>query len=106
MQTKIDVRFKNDRSVTVYSEDDVEDYLEWNKVLRGQRQDPKSDLRHVASIPPVIYVQWLNEEWARGNTKLKAFSKEMDEIVAKKLNDPDWAFLRVDGPQMRTGWRA
>ena len=74
---------------------DVELILERNKSLRGVEQ--KSDWgRHIASIPNVILVKWINEEYARGNVGLRIFSKEFDALIAKKLNDPDWKFLRVD----------
>jgi len=74
---------------------DVEPILERNKALRSIEQ--KSDWgRHVASIPNVILVKWLNEEYARGNVSLRIFSKEFDALIAKKLDDPDWKFLRVD----------
>ena len=93
---KTEIRLdKTDRSITVYSHDDVEDILENNKRLRSTPQ--KSDWgRHVASIPNVISVKWLNEEWERGNTNLRFLSKEWDELVAKKLKDPEWAYLRTD----------
>ena len=62
---------------------DVEPILERNKALRSIEQ--KSDWgRHIASIPK------------RGNVGLRIFSKEFDALIAKKLNDPDWKFLRVD----------
>jgi hypothetical protein len=74
---------------------DVEPILERNHALRGKPQ--KSDWgRHIACIPNVILVKWLNEEYARGNVGLRLYSKEFDALVAKKLNDPDWKFLRVD----------
>lgn len=74
---------------------DVEPILEHNKALRSQEQH--SDWgRHVASIPNVIYERWFNEEYARGNITLRPYSKEMDEIVARKLKDPEWAWLRTD----------
>jgi hypothetical protein len=43
----------------------------------------------------VILLKWLNEEHARGNTKLRLFTKEFDELVARRLADPDWAYLRT-----------
>ena len=54
---KTEIRLdKTDRSITVYSHDDVEDILENNKRLRSTPQ--KSDWgRHVASIPNVINVK-------------------------------------------------
>ena len=85
----------NGEDLTVRHVQDVEPILEWNKAARSMSQ--KSDWgRHVARIPNVIYVKWLDEEYAKGNTKLRMFTPEFDEIVAKKLQDPDWAYLRVD----------
>ncbi len=93
MLTRIDLG--KGRELTVVSEDDVEDILENNKRLRSEPQ--KSDWgRHIASIPNIICVQWLNEEWARGNVGLRLFSEEWNKLMAKKLEDPDWAYLRTD----------
>lgn len=87
-------------NMTVENVQDVSDILENNKRLRSIAQ--KSDWgRHVASIPNVIMTRWLNEEWARGNTTIKLFGKEMDELVARKLKDPEWAYLRTDSAQVQ-----
>ena len=89
------VLLEKDRSIVVASQDDVEGVLEHNKKLRSITQ--RSDWgRHVASIPPVICVKWLNEEYERGNNQIRFLSKEWDELVLKKLNDPEWKFLRTD----------
>lgn len=86
---------RNEKKIIAVTEQDVEPILEHNKELRSQSQ--KSDWgRHVASIPNVIMVKWLNEEYARGNTELRMFSKEFDELIARKLRDLDWAYLRTD----------
>jgi hypothetical protein len=73
---------------------DVEPILARNARLRevSQRGDWA---RHVASIPNVILVKWLNEEHARGNTRLRLFTREFDALVARKLADPDWQYLRI-----------
>ena len=89
------VLLEKDRSIVVASQDDVEGVLEHNKKLRSITQ--RSDWgRHVASIPPVICVKWLNEEYERGNNQIRFLSKEWDELVLKKLNDPEWKYLRTD----------
>jgi hypothetical protein len=75
---------------------DVEDIIENNKKLQNETQDRKSDFRHIASIPNIILEKWLREEWARGNSTLKWCGPEMDALVAKKLKDPDWRWLRTD----------
>ena len=84
---------------------DVEPILDWNK--RARTEDQPSDWgRHVARIPNVIYVKWLDEEHAKGNTSLRLFSPEFDAIVEKKLLDPEWMYLRVDKPALQKGWHA
>jgi hypothetical protein len=100
----VDFRFHQDGSkVAIEHVQDVEPILERNKMLRGEEQ--KSDWgRHVASIPNVIYMKWLDEEHARGNTSLRMFTPEFDLIVQKKLEDPEWAYLRTDKPALITGW--
>ena len=44
----------------------------------------------------MILVRWLNEEYARGNTALRMFTAEFKALVAHKLADSDWAYLRTD----------
>lgn len=84
---------------------DVEPILKWNRESRRDEQ-PSNWGRHVARIPNVIYVKWLNEEHARGNTALRLFTPEFDLIVQKKLGDPEWAYLRTDRPRLQAGWVA
>jgi hypothetical protein len=84
-----------DGDLVVHSRQDVESIIARNKALRGEPQ--KSDWgRHIATIPNNILLQWLQEEWARGNVNLKLFDAEFNRIVARKLNDHDWLFLRTD----------
>ena len=88
------------RLLTVEQIQDVEPILDVNSELRKQKQ--KSDWgRHIASIPNVIYVKWLNEEHAKGNTHLRPFTAEFDEIVQRKLRDPEWKYLRTDDAQVQ-----
>lgn len=80
---------------------DVEGILEQNKAMRAERQTSEWG-RHVASIPNVIMVRWLNEEYMRGNINLRMFTTEFDELVARKLKDPEWAYLRTDSAQVQS----
>src|SRR5262245_3638703 len=83
-----------DGQAIVRTTDDVEPILEHNKRLRTEEQ--RSDWgRQVADIPVVILLDWLNEEWNRGND-IKYLSREYYAMVWKKLQDPDWAYLRTD----------
>jgi hypothetical protein len=84
-----------EKTIIASATQDVEPILERNRALRSEAQ--RSDWgRHIATIPNVILLRWLNEEYVRGNTQLRMFTREFDELVAKKLRDPDWKFLRTD----------
>jgi hypothetical protein len=95
----------NGRDLAIEHVQDVEPILEWNREARRDEQRGAWG-RHVARIPNVIYVKWLDEEHARGNTGLRLFTAEFDEIVQKKLSDPEWAYLRTDRPKLQAGWTA
>lgn len=85
----------NDKDVIAVTTQDVEPILERNKTLRSEEQ--KSDWgRHVATVPNNVAYQWLVEEWTRGNKNLRMFSPEWMALVKRKLDDPDWAYLRTD----------
>ena len=99
---KLDVAFQREKKVDVYQKEDVEEVLEHNKQLRTMEQD--GDLRHIASIPNIILTLWLNQEWESGNHALRPFTKEFDAIIARKLKDPDWAYLRTDAPRHWLGY--
>lgn len=94
----------NGQDMAIRHTQDVEPILEQNKIWRTQEQ--KSDWgRHVAEIPDVIYVKWLDEEHAKGNLDLRMFTPEFDNLVVrKKLQDPDWAYLRTDMKQSTIGY--
>jgi hypothetical protein len=95
----------NGQDMAIEHIQDVEPILELNKLLRSEHQ--KSDWgRHVAEIPNVILVIWLDEEHAKGNSSLRLFTEEFDKIVQKKLRDPEWMYLRTDKPALQAGWSA
>lgn len=81
--------------ITVQRTQDVQPILDQNAALRSERQ--KSDWgRHVATIPNVLLERWLNEEWAKGNTTLKPSGPEFNALIRRKLQDPDYRWLRTD----------
>ena len=93
----------NGRDLAIEHVQDVEPILQWNHEARRDEQ-PSTWGRHVARIPNVIYVKWLNEEHARGNTSIRMFSSEFDAVVQRKLDDPEWAYLRTDRAKLQAGW--
>ena len=86
---------RTDKTIVASTWQDVAPILARNQALR--REPQRSDWgRHIATIPNVILVRWLNEEYARGNVGLRLFGKEFDALIARKLRDPEWRELRVD----------
>lgn len=78
--------------VTLEHVQDVTPILARNAALRAEPQ--KSDWgRHIASIPNVILVRWMNED---GVNVLGMSSEEWSKYIRRKLDDPDWRHLRVD----------
>lgn len=96
--------FVDDEKFTFVTVQDVEPILEQNKLLRSMEQTNTDGLKHVASIPVNQINQWLNEEWARGNTTIRFEGQEFEELIARKLADPEYAYLRVDGPTTSMGF--
>jgi hypothetical protein len=86
---------ETENRLTFVNVQDVEPILDLNKVQRSEEQT--SDWgRRVARIPNTIMLQWFYEEHAKGNVTLNMYSDEFDRIIALKLDDPDWAYLRTD----------
>ncbi len=82
----------NGDDLTVEHVQDVAPILERNAQLRAEPQ--KSDWgRHIASIPNVVLVRWMNED---GVNVLGMSSEEWGRYIRRKLDDPDWRHLRVD----------
>jgi hypothetical protein len=95
---ELHLHFDGNKTI-VETRQDVEDIIERNKTLQNIPQ--KSDWgRHVASIPNNILNKWLIEEWERGNF-IRAFGPEMDQLIERKLKDPDWRYLRTDSAHVQ-----
>ncbi len=97
---------RTEKLVIAETMDDVEPIMENNKRLQSEEQ--KSDWgRHIACVPDVQVVKWLNEEHARGNTELRYLGPGFDKWFAKKIKDPDNKAWRVDNPSnpFHLGWR-
>lgn len=91
---------KSDGSITFERWQDCQPILEHNARLRTMSQ--KSDwLRHRACIPNVIWEKWMNDD---GVNLFRLPIHELDKYLERKLRDPDWQKLAVDGPQSFWGW--
>ncbi len=74
-------------------EQDVQGSLNAIKQLRGDgpRAGKGKEMWHVAEIPNEIALKWMIEEGVNIFSDQEAFKK----VLKKKLNDPDYAYLRV-----------
>lgn len=94
-----------EKTLTFVNVQDVEPILDLNKAQRSEEQH--SDWgRRIARIPNSVMLQWFYEEQRKGNTSLQMYSEEFDWLVARKLEDPDYAYLRTDRPALQAGWSA
>jgi hypothetical protein len=93
----------NGKDLAIRHIQDCDAILDWNAESRRDTQDGDWG-RHIARIPNLLYVKWLNEEAGRGNVTLRMFTPEFDAIVKKKLYDPEYAYLRCDKPALQVGW--
>ena len=73
---------------------DCEAIIDHNKRLAtwDDGYTPSREMRRVASIPLVIYQQWMSEDGVNLMTMPKG---EKAAYLRKKLNDPDWRYLRT-----------
>lgn len=76
---------------------DVSGILDFNKACQNDPDflngfTPSGDMKHVARIPVLVLEQWWKEA---GRPAGGVLGKAMNEIIQKKLNDPDNKFLRT-----------
>lgn len=86
--------FDND-AVTVERVQDVEDIIEYNKLLRDQSQ-VGADFHQKWSLPNVM-IERFYLEYA-GDNAAPPMNGEFWAFVDKKMNDPDYAKFRTDNP--------
>ena len=87
--------YRDGKSIHVGTWQDVEDIIESNKAEQKLSQPKDSSFRKIATIPNTILTQWLYEEHAKGNIGLTMFTEEFDKLIFRKLQDPDWRYLRT-----------
>ncbi len=80
-----------DRTI-IESVQDATPVLERNKVLANADDggwSPSRELRRAASIPAIVILKWRSEEG------IDVFDRNHWPAVKRKLNDPDWRWLRT-----------
>lgn len=84
-------------SLLITRTQDVDAIIERNKQDQNDSSfrngySQSGDMKHVARIPLIMLEKWAQEA---GIPMSKVYSKEMGEIVRRKLNDPDNKFMRT-----------
>lgn len=81
----------NDEGGEVVSLQDVAPIIEQNRAAYDANDGYTADrsMRRVAYIPQVIIQKWLNEDG------LDVWNPEHKQRLMRKLNDPDWRYLRT-----------
>lgn len=100
------LHFDKSDAVTVERVEDVEPYLEHNKMLRDMPQTNTDGMKHCWSAPPVIYEKLFNEyNEGKNPPDLRMFGPEFSAYAHKRImTDPDLKAFRVGGYSFRTGW--
>jgi hypothetical protein len=83
----------SDGTFTIHRRQDAGPTIENNKALQSvpQRTD---GLKHIASIPVLIYEQWIQET---GGELMRMPSHEQAKFFRRKLRDPQWSYLLTTG---------
>lgn len=89
-------------SLNVKRTQDVAPILDFNKACQNDPDfrngyTPSGDMKHVARIPLVVLELWYKEA---GRPAGGVYGQAMNEIIRKKLNDPDNKFLRTGGGEI------
>jgi len=79
-----------DGFLTVQRRQDCEPVLERNKALQGIPQTRTDGLKHIASIPAIIFEQWVKET---NGELMRMPSHEQQKFFRRKLRDPQWRYL-------------
>jgi hypothetical protein len=87
---------RNDDSLTISHSQDISGILAENKRAREAAEGRKmGENVHIASIPSVIVIQWMKE-----GINVMAPNREDQKRIKKKLNSPEWAYLRTGGGRL------
>lgn len=80
------------KMTTIESVQNVEPIIERNKELAKtdhQKIGIKNCWWHTASVPNIIIEKWMREDG------IDFFNKDHWKAIKRKLNDPEWAYLRT-----------
>jgi hypothetical protein len=86
----------SDGKIEVYQSQDVKPFLEHNKKFESANEGGfKGDWHRMASIPPIVIVQWTEELKNQGADCINPLDKQNRKFLLSKLNSPEWNKLRT-----------
>ena len=86
----------SDGKIKVYQTQDVKPFLEHNKThMDAGSKGFQGDWHRMASIPPIVIVQWTEELKAKGADCVNPLDVKNRKFLLGKLNSPDWVKLRT-----------
>jgi|TARA_Y100000389_G_C17421368_1_gene496923 hypothetical protein len=96
LETFFHVNAEKGTTHTQYTQD-ISKILESNKIDRdiSSQQGVTPDMQKVASIPNVVVMEWLSE-----GINVMNPNEEDIKRIKKKLNSPDYAYLRTGGGRL------
>jgi hypothetical protein len=97
-QTDIVEHYSKDDSgkIKVYQTQDVQPFLEHNNThMNAGASGFKGDWHRMASIPPIVIVQWTEELKAKGADNVNPLDVQNRKFLLGKLNSPEWNKLRT-----------
>lgn len=97
-QTGIIEKYSKDDNgkIKVYQTQDVQPFIEQNKQDKSlATQGFKGNYHKMASIPPIVVVQWTEELKARGADNTNPLDIQNRKFLLAKLNSPEWNKLRT-----------
>ena len=92
LKTYHEYDWKEKKTQITYEQDDVSGLTWWTQEVANagmHEKQRKKDVWHAACIPEIICIKWRLEEG------IDIYNKDHWERVRKKLNDPDYAYLRT-----------
>lgn len=93
-------QFTEDGKIITKSSQDIGGIIAENKRKQNDSDfkngyTESGDMKHVASVPLVVWQEWWKEEVKRRGKRIPIYGREMQEVARNKLNDPDNRFLRT-----------
>ena len=85
-----------DGKIQVYQTQDVAPFIEHNKqYMDANKKGFQGEWHRMASIPPIVIVQWTEELKKMGADCIDPIDKKNRKFLLGKLNDPAWNKLRT-----------